>query len=926
MKILKKSYKILIIPLMVFVTLFSNIQPVSAGSETVYAWYVVLDELNHTFQGFVVEDDNGTGQKPEETYSTGYDIGDSRVYIKDSGITSSGVDIDTGSMQKFSKQDAGNVNRKYFAWTWPPDTSIAASAEDGAMAEWVNETLISSFNMATQKIISENGLTFKDAIQFLKFTNQVANSAYNTGTGSYTGIDANGKSVTATWNMSRPTKEELKDASINYDSEQGMGVNDYVRVYIGNKDNAIIVPYQVPKGYQKGQRLYQKYKDIKGANVSESPKKIGWSHMVYQASYSHLDKNINANNTDEIFNPNSMTDWLMDFIRNDVFGGIKSFLGLYSIEDLTLNQGIRAVTYYKGVMPRSWFSGASLLYWLFQIVAIFIMGIGFIKLMIERNISVINPAKKAAMMEGFMNIVYALLLTLMFIPGFILLLSVNETIISLLSSMVGSGATLTATLSKGNLIGIIIEFAFLFIVFKINITYIVRAIVVTVLYATAPFFISLLTIGEKGKNYFSIWAKEMMVNIFLQTFNAIMTVFFLSVLKYSNLKVIERFVIMMTYITLTDYFKNTLMDAKSGADGISDGATKALGTMGGTALAGILGGASGIFHRGQPQTAGGYSNRSNYGYNDDNPPLPVAEQNVRDSQQREASSINNAAKDGLKTGIVHKATNSLKSTVRAVDKNLTKTAGALYTGGKTIAAGVGRSALDVGRIGSGVLIGAAEMGTTLGMEAIGANSFEARRNLARTTSNIVGDMASLPIDSLSNLTRTMSDLSDGETGLKERYYAQDELNASGVADMSYKKLTKGQAGKELESPVGEGFRFNQGDEVMDVDFAQDGDYYNMINGEDGASARAALQNYQEAYQAKYDKPLDIAFKTESKRINGKNQKVYTGVRYSASDGDKITSTNVDGKKFYTQKGSPNIDFNGIGHEAINSAYKKQNKM
>ena len=912
----KKIKKIILLPFIMLFLLLNNIQPVNASNK-IYAWYVVFDEVNHTLIGYTVEDSvKGFRQKVEESYSTGADVGGNHVVMKNGieGITTSKVNID---LKKSEAQVVSADGRKYLAWEWPPDISIDASAEDAAMAEWVNQTLIDSFNTASQKVISENNLTFKNNAQYFKLIYQISESAYSPGKGqSITIINDRGKNQKVSWNTAAVDNKELKENGINI-TEPGMGASDYVKIYTKNESNSVIIPFQVPKGYSKGQRLYEKYKDAKDLNLSRKPSKIGWSHMVYQAAYSDIVKNIDSTHTDEIFNPSSIDKWLNGMVGS-LLNGITSFIGLYSIEEMTLNQGLRGVTYYRGLMPRGWFNGANILFWFCMIISLFILAISFIKLLIRRNTSIINPGDRVELMDGFMKIIYSAIMLILFVPGFALLALLNEIVVSVLSALTGESAALSVMLGNNTLVGIIIQFAFLFILFKVNITYIVRAITIALLYSFGPLFISMMAMGEKGKQRFDIWVKELLSNVLLQSFHAAITAFYKVGLKYQSLKIIERFVLTMTYIPLTDFFRNTLMDLQSGTDGANKLASNAFGTMGGSALAGLIGGASGLlFNRNKNGKDDKKNSRNDEVSSEDE--VTTSERTTFNSQQAAQKAISRTERAELRSSIGNNRSLSaakdsiLNAKNKAVDNLTNNKYGAASVGGARV---MGKLAKPIPK----ALKMSALAGTTLGMDAIGANSFEGRRRLANATADMGNSIYNIPNDIKEGLDYTYADYCDGDPSLEERTVSQSQLNKLGYDNVSMRRFNA----KSLKyfDDDGEG-NLPEYDDDMNAyryELSPSDNSYKLLNGPHSETAKQLIsQNIKQTMSKRYDMDnVKVAFGYTK---HG-NEKVYDKLMYTVGDNSKLYGINVNGKKAYNVTGEPFYDI----HTAATEISSNRNKF
>lgn len=925
----KEWKKLLIAPVIAILCMFISADLVSAGN-TLVGWYVVIDRPSNSLIGYVVDDDTGGLKKVEESYSTGVETNCSQIIVDPNTITASKIGNPKPVGGCEVKQATGSV-RTYYAWTWPPTKNIDAGAKDKEMATWANETLVQGFNLAIQKILNENDIyDFADASGFPKFINQLASDATSPGAKSQTlkvRDGKNTKNVTVRYTISRPTANFLEDNGYsvtggNVNGEPDWGVDSFVKITTPQDKTGIIVPYQVPKGYASGQRLA----GFTGDNKIYEPRYIGWSHMAYQASYSALVAGIDSANTDEIFPTSSIEDAFVGFL-NKIINGISGILGLYSIEDLTLNRGIRSVTYYKGIMPYSWFSGAALIYWIFQISGIFIIAGGFIRLMIEKNLSVVNPGKRVEIMDGITKIIFAAGMMLLFIPFFTLLATLNELAISTLSSLVPENASLSLTIGAGNgaIIGLIIQFAFIFILLKVNITYVVRAITIAILYGTAPWFIANYTLGETGKNRFQIWLKELTVNIFMQLFNAIMTVLFLTTLRYTSLKVVEQFTLLLSYIALSDYFRGTLMDARSGADGIDDKAASSLGTMGGTLLAGAIGGSmSGFFGRGRSSA---YKSSSSDYSSKDGDFMSDTSYSRQTRDQQVAFNSANEPERGIVGSIKH-AGKVFGNKLNDVPGVGTASKAAGWAGRGVVAAG--RAASPAGKVLKEGFKTAALAGTTLGMETIGANSFEARRRLANSTAQLGQSIGSMITDTPSAFETAYNDFIDGDTAEREMQFSGADMQKGfGILDMKKSKNNESHYSSmdlngEMTGEKGDGSEslFNDDEEYVETIFDRNSAAFQHLNSDD--TRAQAIAGMRDMLTRENELNAEKGYDDSKMELLVDKKGDITGYRTSIRPDTKISSYGIGKNKKNIKVGGKtyanpeNVNYRVKGHMVMNA--------
>ena len=304
--------------------------------------------------------------------------------------------------------------------------------------------------------------------------------------------------------------------------------------------------------------------------------RLSWSHVLYQAEYNYKN-NITLANAEDTTQGNMFTNLIAE-VFGLILAGLENILGLYSLDELMLNTGNRAYDYYKGTMPTSWFSAASILYALCMLVALIVIGFNIVKLMIQKNMSTINASQRVSLMEGVKDLAITAALLAAFYPAFLIVCQFNYLIVHALYSIVAEKETLQVLLmGKGSSTGfglgaLIITCILFFIELKLNITYVIRAITIGLLFATSPYFISTFSSTGKKEKFWA-WLKEMLANIFMQSFDAIIAVFLILILSSSYFRVIERLALAIALTSLSSFFKNSIMRMGSDSEAVADRAT-----------------------------------------------------------------------------------------------------------------------------------------------------------------------------------------------------------------------------------------------------------------------------------------------------------------------------------------------------------------
>lgn len=280
---------------------------------------------------------------------------------------------------------------------------------------------------------------------------------------------------------------------------------------------------------------------------------------------------------------------LAEFLMS-VVDGLRSTFGLYSLDELIYNNGSRSSSlFYGGIMPKTWMEKAMAFHMIFQAMAWIMLTVAIVKILIQNNLATVNIASKLSLMESIKNL---LATGFMLIAVFVLIntaLQINARIVAVFETTVpgyigfGRAGTDNATFS-----GVLMSLYYLFIAAYMNVIYILRAITTAVLIASAPLFIVSIAFSTKGSKMFTTWSKEMVANIFMQSFHAFTLSLFLS-LQFSS-RGIEVMIISFALIPLTSFFKNLIVgDSGSMADKVGG---KAM-AMGVGAVSGALAGAAG---------------------------------------------------------------------------------------------------------------------------------------------------------------------------------------------------------------------------------------------------------------------------------------------------------------------------------------------
>lgn len=256
---------------------------------------------------------------------------------------------------------------------------------------------------------------------------------------------------------------------------------------------------------------------------------------------------------------NFITNIITELFRTVILG-VKTLLGLDSIYDLVYNGGVRgASSYESGMMNNSWWSVMLKYHMIFQIIAWMCIGLAVAKILVDLNLSTINPRTRVFMMEVLQKLFVVGFLLILCIPIIKLLATLNNDIVAVFQTQAQDDADMFTTGST--LASIFAYLSYFGILCVINCTYIMRSIMIAILAASAPLFIVSM-IFSKGQGLFTNWFKEISANIFLQSIHAFALAFLFEVLD--NGKMIEILVVYFSLLPIVEIFRGLIFGQSGG--------------------------------------------------------------------------------------------------------------------------------------------------------------------------------------------------------------------------------------------------------------------------------------------------------------------------------------------------------------------------
>lgn len=480
------------------------------------------------------------------------------------------------------------------AWTFPgfagrnAAEDYIASETDMERAMWVSDTLVADFNGAITFVHNAiqtygdkdlevmNPNEFANMIRLLASHGRIANKS-GSSEFSYHGV---------TFVLNGNPSEELA----NLRPPKGVSKDSYVKISVKGHEkdaSALFIEY-VDKGYRKGQELHNSlnadFKSIVEDSKHPEVKHLNWMMIVLLSNGLWSNENITFTNVNVISNPSKFEQFFIDSWGN-MLSGLRQLLGMFSSADLITNGGTRGSSYYYGIMPMSWLKAADILHWIAYALAWMLIIGAIVKLLVQRNVAAINPSQRVDMINGIKNLMIVGFALSIYDVLFVGLARFNFLIVEFLSSTGEVQHFGKAPVGMGTMGSLLISTAYFVIDLYFNIFYISRAITVSILYAVGPLYVASIAFGEKYRQIFGNFCREMIGNIYVQTFQCVVLVFFVGLSTVGTLRGIESIVLLFSFIPLTRYFKESVGVSTSTADAMSGIATAA-GT--GLLMAGLM--------------------------------------------------------------------------------------------------------------------------------------------------------------------------------------------------------------------------------------------------------------------------------------------------------------------------------------------------
>ena len=512
--------------------------PKIEAAETLrYMAIVLYDEYNGILSYDLYKDDyNNLRKKSEKICSTNSSGFDNVCNLKGNKELFQERNYNLNGTGKANDKNYG-LGKLVFPNIAITESSVNVSQKDYVQANSVTSTLVNNLNEAISFVRRNSS----SGVSLSELSKSLATAAYNRGgekllTGeiyyrNYASL-GNDKSFAS-------VKEKINNAVKNTSGteRQGLTESDYIIMYKKSADGKIsdqsffVCAY--PIGYSSGQYYYLEEYNKK---VIASNGKAAWGDIVMMAETAKNSPDgtltVDKGGFDTLANPGMLEKTLNEFLDNQTQKIDAEKFGFYSIEGMMLNRGTRGQSYYLGLMPYNWFEKANTVFWVAEIIAVFILIASILYTVYQENYAIVSPAVKINLQDRVQNLLIAILLLIMYVPLFYILAKFNHSIVELLDSLVGGSVFKYSKANMNTILAFVMSVFNLGIMVKINFDYLVRALTITVLHIISPVAIASISISDgKNRKYFNTWLKEMVSAMFLQTFDAVILVTFILILQ-----------------------------------------------------------------------------------------------------------------------------------------------------------------------------------------------------------------------------------------------------------------------------------------------------------------------------------------------------------------------------------------------------------
>jgi len=538
-----RLWKRVVAMLLIAIFALQPFQTMKSYAHDAFFLQVLIDENTYQYQGNVVQDNASFWNKESKHYEA--ELGDFSMMA---GWTSGRGSVPSGK-DSYSESSMDGLKEMMFTFPAKEDggglfsskKKNNAEQKDVDRAYLIKETLLPGLNDALR--ILNNGQPFKSMEELMEMSAKLS-----------AGQSVNGYTITygkrASYSADKST----------FDKKTGISAYDYVVISNGDEEYEFV--YRIEKGYRE-QGSWENDLYDPNRNMSNDAKYISWDMIMYQGNYSYVAKGWTMKDANEIAKVGPLEEAIVDLFQS-MFNGLRNLLGLYNMNELIFNEGIRGSSaWVHGAMPKAWHDNVMIYYWVFQGFAWSIIALAIIKQLIGRNLATINPAMRVSLIETIQDLLITAFVLAFLLPLISMLLFMNVKVVDVFAGLAPDFTDLTGLNNYSNAIaGVILQFFYLIVSLYLNFVYIMRSITLAILIAMSPLFVVTIALGGKWKSLFGTWMRELVSNIFLQSFHAFILAFFVTTTVSS--RGIEGMVLAFAMIPLTEFFRSLIMGQGGG--------------------------------------------------------------------------------------------------------------------------------------------------------------------------------------------------------------------------------------------------------------------------------------------------------------------------------------------------------------------------
>lgn len=348
-----------------------------------------------------------------------------------------------------------------------------------------------------------------------------------------------------------------------------LNVSDYVKITALNGPNGEVYsyfPWRMAKGYYPTQPMYdyvnKGYRENVKGNENEY---LTWGQLILQAM---LNYDVHGK-TEQDFAGDVQTI-IGQGLGSDLsrtISSMRNMLGLAPMQELVLNMGARPANYHMGAISNDVRNVSLTMYVLILIISLTFLAFTIIKLILQKMASTTNVIAKTSLMEGIQDIAFVAVALGFFPALFEILLELNYLIVRTFSY---SSEYMTAfsilggkNLAMESMAGFILSTMFLSVDFYINCVYLVRELTLAFLYSISPAIIVSYLWSPQQKQLVFGFFREIVGNIFMQSFHAI-TMSFFAGYNTANLSNLQALASAYCFIPITQLFRQLILGKSGG--------------------------------------------------------------------------------------------------------------------------------------------------------------------------------------------------------------------------------------------------------------------------------------------------------------------------------------------------------------------------